>query len=194
MAAEGLYDCPSCGGECGTGPCVQFVTNDCVDAVELLESEICTIVYSCPDPDDPSKPLYKPNDWTNTADIEAAIVAGAVKINVIGDLAEPTQETITISKGRQKVGKKTFVLNADIDEASIVNYDEMRKLECGATLFIWYGTLGGWFFGGENGVRVDVTRANMPLTRGENQYKRILLGVTWDSTCHPPATDQVELD
>lgn len=193
MAADGLYTCPDCGGDCGTGICVEFVTNDCVDAFELCESELCTLFYSCADPDDPSLPLYKPADWTSTADFQAAITQGLIKINIIGDIAEPTQDVVTISKGRQKVGNKSFVMNADIDEWSIANYEAMRRWECGATIFLWAQSLGGITIGGENGIRVDVTKANSPFLRGDNQYKKILLEMQWDSKCHPPATDQVDL-
>lgn len=190
--ADALYTCPNCGGDCGS-VCANFVTNDCVDAVELLESEICTMLYSCVDPDDPTQPLYKPADWKSTDDFKAAIAAGLNKVNVIGDIPEPTQESVTISKRRKKNGKKNFTANIDIDEWTEENYEAMRQWECGATVFVWFQTVGGITTGGENGMRVDITKANSPLTRGENQYAKILLVMEWSSKCSEPRTTQVEL-
>lgn len=193
MAQVGLYACPACGGDCTNGTCTAFVTNDCVDAVVNCESEICTIFISCPDDTDSNIPEFKPADWTVTADWEAAIASGLNKVYVIGDLAEPTQESRRISKNRTKLSTKTFTLNISIDEWTVGNYDAMRNYECGKTLFIGYQTLGGITFGGDNLIKCEVTKAYSPLARGENSYKTIELEVQWDSDCHPPATDQVDL-
>jgi len=190
MASLGLYSCPDCGTDCGN-TCVTFVTNDCPEVIELCLSEICKWMYSCPDPDDPTQPLFAPTDWTAEADWEAAITAGLIGVNVIGDIPEPTQDIVQISKGRQKFGTKTFTANIDIDEWTIDNYEAMRQLSCGATMYNWFQTRSGVIFGGPTGVRADVIKANSPLTRGDNQYKRILIGLEWEAKCDPPATDQV---
>lgn len=190
--ADGQYECPGCNGDCGTADCVKFVTQECVDGIQLCESEICTALYSCPDPDDPTKPLFQPTDWTIEADWKAAIDNGDVcKINVIGDMPAPEQETLTLSKRRKKVGKKKFSLNLDIDEFSEANYEAMRKWECGASVFLWFQTIDGGLYGGENGIYLDITEANSPLTRGEGQYKKILLKAEWERSCHPPMTMEV---
>lgn len=189
---EALYECEACPTDC-TATDNEFVTNDCPDIFELYESEICTMIYTTADPEDNKIPKVKPVNWETTADWEAAIeTAGMFKVNVIGDIPEPTENNIQISKRRTKPGDKEFSANIDIDEWSVANYNAMRKWECGATLFVWFQTVDNILIGGENGIRLDVTKANSPFLRGENQYSRILLGMGWKAKCHPPVTDQVE--
>ena len=143
MATKALYACATCGGSCSGGTCVSFATNDCQDSIVLKESEIDTMLYSCPDAVDNTIPAFKPTDWELDADWTAAITAGLKRVNVVGDIPEPTDEIVTLSKGRKKVAKKTFVANIDIDEWTAANYESMRGWECGAVVFMWFQTRGG---------------------------------------------------
>lgn len=189
---DALYECPACPVDC-TGSDNEFITNECTDAIELLESEICTMIYTRAEDDDPEVPFVQPVNWEATADWEAAIDAGSMfKVNVIGDIPEPTDNLQTLSKRRTKFGKKDFTANIDIDEWTVANYNAMRNWECGATIFVWFQTVDGILIGGQTGIRVDITKANSPFLRGENNYLSILLGMAWKSNCHPPVTDAVD--
>lgn len=185
--ATNLYDCPACPTDCGVGtlPSVDFA--NCVDSVVEEESEICDIYASNIDADgNATNPPANWEDATTWADVLSQDTDGGVRHLVgIGDLPEPTQETRTISKRRKKVGTKTFTLNFDIDDLSDRNREFVRSLECGYSLAIWYTTIGGFMHGGPKGVRVTVSKANLPLQRGENSYAKGLLSFEWDATCHP---------
>lgn len=190
--ADGLYNCVECPENCGDTELGKFVTSECVDAIEDCESEICTMLYVEADPDDPTKPLFAPTDWTNEADWQALIDNGDICcVNVIGDQPEPEQESRVISKRRTKLGKKSFVNNLTIDEWTPENYEAMRKWECGGDFFYWPQTIDGAIYGGPTGIKVSIKKADAPLTRGENQYKTILLQVGWEKNCHPPVTTAV---
>lgn len=166
-------------------PAVSFA--ECVDGMVSEESEISEIFISIESPVGTTK--YKPADWSNKASWDAVISnsgAGVRRLNVIGNLEEPTSTTILYSGRRRKAGTKVFTLNAAIDDMSILNYDFGRRLQCGASVVIWYLTIGGYLYGGPDGFSVDVTKSGELLLSGENAFAVWNTQYQWESECSPP--------
>lgn len=189
MAGQlGLYTCESCPTDCSTQQPQEWTINNCVDSIELFESEISVLYYTGVSDSDCSEPAVKPADWESAANWASVLAnTGNDKIrflNVIGDIAEPEQPIVTLSGGREKAGMKTFTLNADVDEFNDTNHTAMRKLECGFTGFFWYGTKGGKLFGGPKGIKATVVKAFTPHERGD-AYQKISLQIKWKSKCSP---------
>lgn len=184
------YPCPDLGATCTDiqVPAVDFAT--CVEGMYEEESEICGIYVVKEDPANPGQPIVKPTDWTSLTDWEAQLDQSADdKIRYlpgIGDLPEPEQVVRTVSKRRKKLGNKTFNVNFDIDELNDTNREYVRSLEKGFTLFMWFETLGGGLYGGPDGIKTDVVKANLPLARGESSYAMGLIVLEWEHSCHPP--------
>lgn len=186
--AKADYTCPTC-DECDELELPPFVFNDDCDP-ESEESEICDILFTVEDPENPGTALGGPTDWTQTADWTAAIDNTAAdkvrKLTGIGDLPEPEQEIRIVSKRRKVMGLKNFTLNHTIDDVTDENYNAARELECGGVVRLWLRTLGGRLYGGQEGIRASITKANMPLDRGQNTFERIELQFQWEHSCHPP--------
>lgn len=190
MAGQlGLYTCEACPVDCSTQNAPVFTINNCVDAINLYESEISKIYFVGVDDTDCTEPAAKPTDWESASDWAAVIsntTANMIRsLNVIGDLPEPEGTEIVLSGGRKKFGNKTFNLNFDLDEFNAVNYTASRQLECGFTGFFWYGTRGGLLFGGAKGIKGTILKANAPHERGENVYQKILMQLQFESKCKP---------
>lgn len=190
MLILGDYDCVACPTDCTTPS--EFPTtliNECPDAIDLVESEICTIYVS--DIDANGEATAKPATITDAAAWATVLGNGAGtlrKLNVIGDMPLATKNQVKISKRRTKNGRKSFVVNADIDEFNATNYEMARNLECGYVGRIWIEIYGGYIFGGADGIKAELADINIPFGRGENVYAVIPTVWQWDAKCHPPMT------
>lgn len=162
-------------------------------APKQVESEINRLYITIEDPNNPGEALGGPDDWTDPADWATAIHASTAQkvreLIVIGDLPEPEQEVRIVSDRRKVMGTKNFKLNITVDDATDDNYEFMRTLECGFTVRIWYGNIGGKLYGDQNGVLCDVTKANAPLDRGQNTFERFEFTFEWEAAGHPPRID-----
>lgn len=179
------YDCIAC-QDCDAITLPTFDFDDCNP--DTKESEIYQIYMSPDDPANPGLPKSGAIDWSAATPASiTTLLAGAdlTVIDVIGDLPEPEQNTRTISKRRKVSGVKKFAINATIDDVSDANYTAMRQLECSPIMRIWWATIGGRVYGGDNGVLVSISKANAPLDRGEDTYERIELMFDWEALCHP---------
>jgi len=189
--ANADYLCPTC-AECDELEVPDFSFNDNCDP-EQNESEICDILFTIEDPENAGEALGGPTDWTLAPDWATAIDntgTGTVRrLTVLGDLPEPEQEIRIASKRRKVMGPKNFTLNGTIDDVTDANYDAARILECGGVVRMWYATIGGKLYGGQEGIKASITKANMPLDRGQNTFERIELQFQWEHSCHPPRTD-----
>lgn len=182
VADYSIPACPDC--DALTLPTVDFAECD----IESRESEICTIYMALDDPMNPGNPAGT-IDMSTPAGITTAVTAGdLIVFTVIGDAPEPEQTTRVVSKRRTIMGKKTFTINATVDDMNDTNYEALRELECGGSRRIWLGTIGGRLFGDPtNGILADVSKSNpMVLDRGEDTYERGEMAFTWEMTASPP--------
>lgn len=105
-------------------------------------------------------------------------------LTVIADKPAPTPVTVEISNGRTITTRKDHVINYTIDDVSEENYEFMRELECGGQYRIWYETEGGYMYGGNEGILVNVTGDDI-LNRGRDEIETIAGTLTWRSKFHP---------
>lgn len=185
MAAQALYECPACEScENVTLPTVKF--DDCLPEANHL-SEISDVYFSLEDPLNAGVPLTGAITWSDAAAIETAIDGiNGFRMTVIGDKPEADDNTRTISKGRIAMGPKVFNVNFTVDETNDDNYNAMRKLECGGEFIFWYVTRAGKVYGGANGIKGNLVKADNPLDRGENTYDRFEFQFRWMASCNPP--------
>lgn len=87
-------------------------------------------------------------------------------LTVIGDKPSPETTERTISGGRIVVTDKKHTLNFDIDESNATNHGFARGTKCVKQVKMWYETIGGLLFGGNDGI--DATfKVDMVLSRTE---------------------------
>lgn len=105
-------------------------------------------------------PLTDENDlaeWQTRAALGPNDPARIVELSVIGDKPLATSTEVALSRGRVTTGAKDHLINFRIDETNAINYELMRKLECGKTVRLWYETFGGLLYGGAKGVLASIT-------------------------------------
>lgn len=184
------YSGPSsgCATDCANSEPGAVDFQECVDSVLSEESEIVHIYMTVED-GSTGLPLHKPTNWLSKAAWASAVVqsgTGIRKLTVIGDMPEPTQSSRAVSKRRKKLNDSVFLINADVDDISDLNYEFARGLQCGGTKCIWFETIGGYVYGGPNGWTVDITKAAPKLDRGENNFAVIALQFEWKAKWSPP--------
>ena len=171
-------------------PDVKF--NDCVEAFEEELSQICDLLISVEDPENPGEALYKPTD-INDPDAWIAVIAqtgaGVRRLTGIGSLPKGEANIRDISKLRRKVGKKNYTLTFTIDEMTDENYEFLRKMGCGRKIVMWFVTLGGKLYGGDDGFSATIEESDPIFDADQNAYVNGELVLTWKSKCAPPRTD-----
>lgn len=185
-----LYTCPSCPEDCGDFdfPAVEFA--DCVDSHTEEESEISEAFMTVPLDDGNGNITAKggPADWTSAASWTSAIDqtgTGKVRhLTTVGSKGEAEQESRTISRGRIKYGPKTFSVQLKIDDVTDLNYELIRNLECGVDVVFWYQTIGGYLYGGSNGIKATAT-ADWILEEGTGSFAYGIITLTWQARCNP---------
>ena len=203
--ANANYPCASCPTDCTSLTLPAVVFDECPNIDSVEESEICTIYLDTPDPAAngclPLNPIGTYTDttggtddtvnvtvlttWLTTA-VDNTTVGSVREINVIGDKPEPEDTVKTISKRKQLIISRKHTLNIDVLELPHTNYEFMRKMQCGGSLFLWFRTIGGGFYGGENGIKVTIEKSFVQFDRGEDASKTGILKFFWFNDCDPP--------
>jgi NTP pyrophosphatase (non-canonical NTP hydrolase) len=193
MAQQAQYQVPECPTDCANLdnlPATSFET--CVEAMKIFESEICDIFITIPDEN--GNAVNKPAAWTEAAvqtwynDYVGEEAGDTVRrVVCIADMSSEEAETGLFSKRRKKtIGLKPHLVNVTIDDMSDENREFLRTLECGATVVMWFGTIGGNFFGGVDGILCDIFNVKLPLERGENNYEYGTFQMEWKAAAAPP--------
>lgn len=132
-------------------------------------------------------------EWDSRLDNDAVGPSKIRTLIVVGSKPVPGKTEKKISLGRKIAGVKNFVLNFKIDETNQVNYDAMRQMECNGNFLIWYETLDGLLYGGNEGIeaKIDIDE-DIP-----EAYEDLIMlpgTASWESKFHPeritsPITD-----
>ncbi len=183
------YPCPECPTDCSDFELPDFLSDDCPDLIELELSEIKQIFIAEIDPTDKTKAKGGPSDWTDKTIWEASIdnaTPGKVKrLFGIGDAPEGETKFVTIHDNQQKIISVDRLVNFEMQNMAQVNYDAMRKLQCGAKVRIWWITRGDFMYGGQNGVPSLVKKASSPSEKGADAYKKINFQFSFSAKCDP---------
>ena len=122
-------------------------------------------------------------DWTDILEWQGRLDQTGVNpdairtLNVIGSKPIPTSNLKDISLGRKVAGKKTHVLTVKIDETNAVNHEFLRQNECGGNYLMWYETLDGLLFGGNEGIEssllldMNIAESSEEIVIHEGQFE-----------------------
>ena len=186
------YACPACPENCGDFVMPVIESEDCLDSITSELSEIEQLFIASVDPADKTLPLNGPADWTLKSAWEAVIdnssATGIRRVYGIGDVGDPEKTTRTFHSNKTKVTGRKYTLTFDILDMKQVNYDAMRKLQCGGSLRIWIMDRGGYLYGGQTGIPVNINDAESIFERGADAYKKIVLKLEWTALCSPERT------
>ncbi|WP_437918595.1 hypothetical protein [Sphingobacterium sp. LRF_L2] len=109
-------------------------------------------------PDAPSFTDWKtPTEWAARLGNDPTVEGHDIRfLKGIGEIPKPTANTVAVSGRRTKVVGRSRTITFRVDNTNEVNHDAMRKLQCGGDIKIWYGTIDGLLYGGNDGIDVFV--------------------------------------
>lgn len=140
-------------------------------------------------------------DWSNGAEWSFRLTQTGTAIDairtlwVIGDKPAPTAKRAVISGGRKVTVRKDHVIHATIDDVNQTNHDFIMSLGLGKHFRVWYETMGGFMFGGNEGI-VTLFNADMVLLRGQGEIMTYQATLDWNNLrtedrCISPIFDDV---
>lgn len=164
---------PTCPTDCGDN-LSEVLFDEC--APEINEGQVAKIYLT-----NKGNPL---TDWTDAAEWSSRLDNTApnpdsiITLHVIGDKPVPTSTQIDISLGRKVIGKKEHVLNFRVDETNETNHEWLRQNECGGQYLMWYETLPGLLFGGNEGIEVSIV-LDMVIPEADTELITFNGSATW---------------
>lgn len=187
------YECPACPEVCDEFALPPVKSENCPQAVTVKRGEIKRILLAEIDPEDPTKPLNGPADWTDPAAWATAIDnegTNTVKsLFGLGDMPDPTDTFAVIHDGKEALVDRLYTLNFSIVDTNDINYEAARKLQCGGEYRLWYEDRGNYLYGGPNGIKIELKPPRMPRERGNEAYLNINTAILWHAFCDPMRVD-----
>jgi len=123
---------------------------------EINNSQISKIYFK-PRNAPPFADVSDPTEWaarlgndSTEEDHDIRVLTG------IGSLPKPTPAVANISLRRKRTTNRAYALTFRVDETNQANHDGMRQLQCGGDYTIWYETIGGLLFGGNEGIDANI--------------------------------------
>lgn len=101
-------------------------------------------------------------------------------LTVIADKPAPAKTVKEISGGRKFTTRKDHTINFTIDEVTDTNHAFIQYIENTKRFKMWYETQGGFMFGGNNGITVEMS-GDMELQRGAGNIQVYNGILTWIS-------------
>lgn len=168
---------------------------DCI-AIEYKKSQICGIVFQPTTAVAPAVPPSDPTDWTSAAEW-ATLIDNTTTDNSthkylvgIGGLPAPEKAEIELPKNKVRALDRTYTITFSVRNLTDNHYEFFKALQCGTTSFkFWYETVGGRFFGGDEGIVPSKVDVDFPLSEGVDDYEEAVLLLSFEACGDPPRTD-----
>jgi len=91
---------------------------------------------------------------------------------VRGSVGDPEETIYNGPKGARIITKRRYTVEAEIAMTDNKIYDFLRQLQCGEDNFVfWYGTQGGYLFGGSTGISPALINARLPKNGGDEDVE-----------------------
>lgn len=123
-------------------------------------------------------------EWNQRLALEISENNAIRSFVVLGDLPEPENTEISISKNRTIRAFKKFTLSFEIDEDNDANYNSHLIFECGSKFKIWFETAEGILYGGNEGISASLM-TNYFIPRSRQELRKIIGKAVWDSEKSP---------
>lgn len=153
-------------------------------APEVALSEIQRI-FLCKEGGAPFTDWTQPEEWTERISETNTGIDAIRALTVTGDKPAPAVTTKEISNGRKVNTRKEHTINATVDEVTDENHAFLQSVEGGRRYRMWYETSGGFMFGGNGGIHIEIT-GDMLLPRGAGEIMTYQYTITWVS----PSTEE----
>lgn len=163
---------------------------DCTN-FPLYESQVCDIIIK------PDAALVNPFTWADAdpwecvVDLEQIVNSSidntfSKKFSGIGGIAEPEEIIEVYPKKKTKVTGRIYTLVYDVLNLTQDQYNTLRQYQCGWTSFrFWYVSLGGWIYGGANGIEPISAKTTFPKDAADNAKDKCILTIVWQADGDP---------
>ena len=173
--------------DCLTSPlgAADVMPIDCLQ--NTSQSEIDAIVVWHPELGSP------PTNWGNSmtpADFnidnsDATDVAQKL-FRGIGDKPNNEQTSVTVNNFNEIPLNTTQTINFEILDVGDLTYDYWRRVQCGKVKPVFlFKTVGGYLYGGANGITPIKYEVNFPKDRGRESLERITMVITFENIVDP---------
>ena len=175
---------------------------NCPSCIE--RSEICEWIFGCPDGSgDTQHPItgYTGGQaLTDNEEINASVItqwadanidnSDATKLKkliVRGGISETDPTIIPGPKDAEYIGNSTQTLTMEIFPLCQGTYDFLRAMKKGGGTYPgWFKTIGGYQYGGENGICMSVTSIKFDKQVGTDTYHKAIVVMKWTAETDPP--------
>ena len=186
---------PSCAASCSTETLNAVGDTDCIsdNSIELSEINELYLDTKSATFGVPTNPVATYTPW---ADNEASLLTWfaaidnttASKVRLIlgrGEKPEPTETTLTLRKNKTVTLGTRHTLVYTIDAIDNTTYQFLQKLQaCKGQFHAWFST-DTFFYGGDNGIIVDVEKVVMPKTGGRGENAKGIITLGWSAKADP---------
>ena len=132
---------------------------------------------------------YPLTNWTDPAEWASRISADSTDLNAIRrvkligtlDVEEGDQTPIP---GGFAYGKQTFNFTGQIYDNNDINYTFMRSTGCNRQYRMWYETVDGKLYGGNEGIQT-ILKGREPITDDPDTFRVIEIVASWTSILAP---------
>lgn len=109
---------------------------------------------------------------------------------VIGSQGDPEETIYNGPKGTRVVSKRRYTDELRVPITSQQLYDFLRQIQCNTLNFVfWFGTRGGFLFGGSNGISPAFSTARFPKVEGEEGVEEGVMLLEYETdNGDPPRT------
>jgi hypothetical protein len=133
-------------------------------------------------------------DWTDEAEWAARIdndstdSAAIRRIRVIGSKPAPDKPETVISGDRTYYGKASHVIDFRADETNAINHEALRQMECGQDILLWYETIGGLRWGGNEGIEASI-KLDEVIPESSSEFINFVGQAKWKAKFTPERID-----
>jgi hypothetical protein len=171
---------PLCPTDC-TSNLPGWSFNDCNP--EINNGEIAKIYFTTVG--NPFSDWSIPLEWDSRLDNSAAGAAKVRVLTVTAELPAVGDNEKSISGGRKVEGVKDFVINGEVDETGIDNYNALRAMECNSgNHLVWFETRDGLLFGGNEGIEAKI-KLKLQIPKSYNDIMLFPLSIKWQARFSP---------
>ena len=186
---------PTCAASCSAETLASVGDTDCISGDSLELSEINELFLDTKSAifGTPTNPVASYTPWTdNESDLLTWFAAKhnttASKVRYFygrGEKPEPTETTITLRKNKvYSLGTRhTLVYTVDVIDQT--TYQALLKLQaCKGQFHAWFST-DTFFYGGDNGIIVDIEKVVFPKTGGRGENAKCIITLSWSAKSDP---------
>lgn len=186
---------PTCAASCSAETLAAVGDTDCISDLSLELSEINELFLDTKSATfgTPTNPVGTYTPWT---DNETALLtwfaarsnSTAAKVRLFygrGEKPEPTETTVTLRKNKTHSLGTRHTLVYTIDVIDQTTYQALLKLQaCKGQFHAWFST-DTFFYGGDNGIIVDIEKVVFPKTGGRGENAKCIITLSWSGKSDP---------